>query len=209
VIAREIWKRRKAPGARTNKRKSMADTDDSSAEALDAKISNVTYMTSVRNNLSKDISGQELKSSTQPRQLIFVIPTTATMTNNDRCNERQRRQMRMFKVILILMCVFIVCRLPNWIFLFCKLNFTLQERWLWLITYSLGILGIVNSMANPFLYTFLGEAIRFTARIQNACYKFCNLCRPKAENYANNETMCVQNALSMPKADNGGVYLGN
>jgi hypothetical protein len=207
IIAREIYKRRKAPGSHNRKRSKKHNEDSSSAAAEEGKTSNDTNSTSVRNNNG---SKEESRAPELHQQQIFVVQQQPT--NNDRCNERQRRQMRMFKVILVLMCVFILFRLPTWVFLLIKLNYYIAARPQWLINYSLSLLGIMNSMANPFLYTFLSETIRFTSFLRVSCSKLCRLCRTKAagqENYANNATMFAKNDDPKGKCDNGGVYLGN
>jgi len=217
IIAREIWKKRKMPGSRCIK--PTRNYEDSSSTSTEVKNSSNTNSTNLRNNSgrSKDTS-TDSKSGTvtisqQPQIFSTQIQHQHQMHNNDRRNERQRRQMRMFKVILALMCVFIILRLPNWIFLLYKLyNFVPTDRAIWLLNYAFCISGIMNSMANPFLYTFLSETILFTSYIRITCYKFCKLCRPKVpqSNYANNAAMFAKNDdLNKPKIDNGGVYLGN
>lgn len=222
IIAREIWKKRKMPGSRCIK--PTRNYEDSSSTSTEVKNSSNTNSTNLRNNSgrSKDTS-TDSKSGTvtisqqqQPQIFSTQIQQNShqhQMHNNDRRNERQRRQMRMFKVILALMCVFIILRLPNWIFLLYKLyNFVPTDRAIWLLNYAFCISGIMNSMANPFLYTFLSETILFTSYIRITCYKFCKLCRPKVpqSNYANNAAMFAKNDdLNKPKIDNGGVYLGN
>jgi hypothetical protein len=212
IIAREIYKRRKAPGHHERKRSKKHNEEPSSSSAEEGKTTNDTNSTSVRNNGSKDASADVTNS--QQQQQIFIIPTQQQQPpTNDHCNERQRRQMRMFRVILVLMCVFILFRLPTWVFLLIKLNYLIAPRAQFLINYSLSALGIMNSMVNPLLYTFLSETIRCTAFIRDACHKLCKLCRPKATaqgNYANNATMFAKNeGLNKRKSDNGGVYLGN
>lgn len=207
-IAREIWKRRKVPGSGANKQKKI--NEDSSTSEVGGKTTNDTNSTSLRNgNSSRDTISTITQQSIQNQQQ----QQRQSVAHNDyRCNERHRRQMRMFKVILVLMCVFIMFRLPNWIFLLYKLNFFIEPRTGWLINYSVSIIGILNSMVNPFLYTFLSETIRFTSHIRGACYKFCKLCRPNA----NSEQAIFGGAATPAKIvigvrgnDNGGVYLGN
>ncbi|XP_070503098.1 neuropeptide Y receptor type 5-like [Chironomus tepperi] len=224
IIAREIWKKRKTPGSKCIK--PTRNYEDSSSSTTEVKNSSNTNSTGLRNNSgqSKDTStdsksGTVTISQQQPQIFITQIQQHQSHThqhqmhNNDRRNERQCRQMRMFKVILVLMCVFIVLRLPNWIFLLYKLyNFVPTDRAIWLLNYAFCISGIMNSMANPFLYTFLSETILFTSYIRITCYKFCKLRRPKVaqSNYANNATMFAKNEdLNKPKIDNGGVYVGN
>lgn len=110
--------------------------------------------------------------------------------------------MRMFRVILLLMTVFIVCRLPNWVFLFHRLISNGNAKINWILTYTFGVVGLLNSMLNPLLYTFLGETIRITSHIGSACYKFCRRSR-KSSHYANNISTNVQ------RKSDGGIYLGS
>lgn len=187
--------------------------ETSTSSTAEVKSSNDTNTTSIRNNngnKESDIrTSSEIDNSRQHQ--IFVIQTH--QQNNGRCNERQRRQMRMFKVILVIMCVFIMLRLPTWLFLLYKLNFRVEARIQWLINYSLSIVGIMNSSANPFLYTFLSETIRVTSAIRNSCHTFFKLCRPSATTIANDakntNILAKNNFHAKQNTDNGGVYLGN
>lgn len=90
----------------------------------------------------------------------------------------------MFKVILMLMVVFFLCRLPNWIYLLYKLNNSTQENIHWVLNYAFGLTVMANCMLNPFLYTFLSETIRLTtflAGIVCGIFRWCVglcLCEP-------------------------------
>lgn len=77
---------------------------------------------------------------------------------------REIRQMRMFKAILVLMFVFLICRLPIWIFLLVKLYNVASSNMMWMLHFCFGLLSIVNCVLNPFLYTFLIETIQFSSR---------------------------------------------
>ncbi|KAG5674190.1 hypothetical protein PVAND_004172 [Polypedilum vanderplanki] len=210
IIACEIYKRRKAPGNFHERKRSKKNNEDSSSTAeCDGKTSNDTNSTSIRNNASKDAS---IEINSQPHQQIFIVQ--AQQQNNDRCNERQKRQMRMFRVILVLVCVFILFRLPTWIFLLVKLNYFIEARVQWVLNYTFSAIGILNSTVNPFLYTFLSQTIRCTSYIREKCHKLCKLCRSKATtvqgNYANNAAIFAKNDdQNKCQYDNGGVYLGN
>lgn len=107
---------------------------------------------------------------------------------NARRAERKQRQIRMFKVILVLMVVFFICRLPNWIYVLYKLSNNSQENIHWVINYSLGLMVMVNCMLNPFLYTFLSETIRLTTFLAgiicgvfSPCVKLCKFKTDKSE----------------------------
>lgn len=105
----------------------------------------------------------------------YVTPETMA-----RRAERKHRQVRMFKVILVLMSVFFICRLPNWIYLLYKLSHDTQKNIHWVTHYCLGLMVMANCMLNPFLYTFLSETIRLTSFLAgiicglfNPCIKLC------------------------------------
>lgn len=205
IIAREIWKRRHAPG---NQSRSKPKRTDENSSTMEIKATDETNTSSnVRNHSGKISSGESKNSAVSSKPPIFTVQPAAN--NETHRNGRQRRQMRMFKVILVLMSVFIVCRLPNWIFLLYKLSNNVSGRLNWLLLYSFGVLGLLNCMLNPLLYSFLSETIRITSHIGRACYKFCKPCRrtkKATSNYANNQTMFAANA---PRKSDGGIYLGS
>ena len=90
--------------------------------------------------------------------------------------ERKQRQIRIFKVILLLMAVFFICRLPNWVYILYKmLEYDTQQNIHWVLNYSFGIMVLLNCMLNPFLYTFLSETIRLTTFLAGI---ICAIFRP-------------------------------
>lgn len=209
IIAKEIWKRRHAPGSQIQSKSKRSDRDTSSLERKTTDETNTS--SNGRNHSTKISSGESKNSAVSTKQPVFTIqPPTSQPNVEIRRNEQRRgRQMRMFKVILVLMTVFIVCRLPNWIFLLYKLSHNVSGRLNWLLLYSFAVTGLLNCMLNPLLYTFLGETIRITSRIRSGCYKLCKICRrtkKATSHYANNQTMFAGNVP--PKSD-GGIYLGS
>lgn len=129
--------------------------------------------------------------------------TTATASNqayvtpeiSARRAERNLRQIRMFKVILVLMGVFFICRLPNWIYVLYKYNHQTQGNIHWVISYSLGLMMLANCMLNPFLYTFLSETIRLTTFVAgiicgifvSPCARMCNCKKSRHANCSRSE----------------------
>lgn len=213
IIAKEIWKRRHIPGAQSKTKRKRTNEDSS---ILNVKSTDETNTSSNgRNNSSKMSSGESKNGHATLKQPIFIIPAPSSLVlqpnAEPRRNEHQRRhrQMRMFKVILVLMSVFIICRLPNWIFLLYKLSHKVSGRLNWLLVYCFAIMGLLNCMLNPLLYTFLGETIRVTSSFQSACCKFCKLCCRRREappHYANNQTLFASN---LRRKSDGGIYLGS
>lgn len=210
IIACEIWKRRHAPVSQIQSKSKRNDDEDSST--MEMKNTDETNTSSnVRNHSGKISSGELKNSAISSKQTVFTVQPTSTaqLNNETHRSERQRRQLRMFKVILVLMSVFICCRLPTWTFLLYKLSNEISGRLNWILLYSFGAMGILNCTLNPLLYTFLGETIRITSHIGSACYKFCRLCRrtkKTTSHYANNQTMFAANAR---RKSDGGIYLGS
>ncbi|XP_035901742.1 orexin receptor type 2 [Anopheles stephensi] len=88
-------------------------------------------------------------------------------------SNRRRRQIHMFKAIVVLMLVFFVCRLPMWVFLLIKMVGDANTSAYWNLHYSFGILAMVNAVLNPLMYTFLTETIRFTLFVKAHCMRAC------------------------------------
>jgi hypothetical protein len=85
-----------------------------------------------------------------------------------KCNrERYQRQVRLFKVILLLMFVFFICRLPSWIYTIYKLNNDADSNIHWVLNYSFGMLVLLNCALNPYLYTFMSETIKVVSFLGN------------------------------------------
>lgn len=207
IIAREIWKRRHPPGTRSQSKSKRTDEDSSTAEFKATDETNTS--SNVRNHSSKISTGESKNSAVSSKAAIFTVQAPPPTTEQHR-NDRQRRQMRMFKVIMCLMSVFIMCRLPNWIFVLYKLNNEVTGRFNWLLYYGFGLTGLLNCMLNPLLYTFLSETIRISKRIGGACFKLCKPCRrakKPASHYANNQTMFA--SASIRRKSDGGIYLGS
>lgn len=88
--------------------------------------------------------------------------------------QREKRSLRMFIAVLMLMTTFLVCRLPTWVFLLYKLYFNATTNLQWMLHYAFGLLSIVNCILNPLFYTFLSETIRCSfgcASFLQKCWK--------------------------------------
>lgn len=78
-----------------------------------------------------------------------------------------QRKIRTFKVVVILMVTFIVCRLPYWLFFVVKLLETIKGSTMWYLHFGFTSLNMLNCVLNPLLYAFLNQTI-FAAR---KCHK--------------------------------------
>jgi hypothetical protein len=110
--------------------------------------------------------------NTSSTSVVNVAPETTA-----RRVERKQRQIIIFKVILVLMAVFFVCRLPNWIYTLYKLSHDTEENIHWVINYIFGLMALANCMLNPFLYSFLSETIRLTTFLAGIVCGIFNPCR--------------------------------
>lgn len=140
-------------------------------------------------------------------------------------NIRKKRQLRMFKAIVVIMIVFFVCRLPTWVFLLIKLNGFAYGNVYWILHYSFGILSMFNCVLNPLIYTFLSETIKFTSFMSGFVRKWLNPCAlcyrstkkdsiivNEDDNYNNlkDKSTAVVGAAGAGAAavNDGGVYMG-
>lgn len=215
IIAKEIWKRRHVPGLEKKSKTKRANEDSSTLNVKATDETNTSHSNG-RNHSTKLSSGDTKNGLTSSKQPIFTIrpPSSTTQPHSaePRRSEHQRRnrQMRMFKVILVLMSVFIICRLPNWVFLVYKLSHKVSNRSNWLLVYSFAIMGLLNCMLNPLLYTFLSETIRVTSFVESAGCKLCKLfwrARKEESHYANNQTLFASSHLR--RKSDGGIYQGS
>lgn len=207
VLAKEIWKRRHPPGVHQNSKSSEEESS-----SLDMKVTNETNISSSQNSgrasSADQRKGKDVVSSTQNHGVVFVIqPQPGSNDNVTKTNERKQRQIRMFKVIVVLMAVFFICRLPNWIFVLYKMNNSANKIHHWCFQYAFGVVGLTNCMLNPFMYTFLSETIRVTKFLRDFCIKCIKPC-PKKSHYARNKTLFGKSILKTQQSDSGGVYLG-
>jgi hypothetical protein len=120
---------------------------------------------------SSTLSLPSSNNSSQSQTALSEIPNG--------CIERKRRQERLFRVILVLMSVFFVCRLPTWIFLIYQLNSPTSDPIHWILYFSFGILASMNCALNPYLYTFMSETIKlvsfFGNIIRGIFYSICKI----------------------------------
>ncbi|CAO1413827.1 unnamed protein product [Diamesa tonsa] len=169
ILAKEIWNRREP--IQVEKRPVFTvSMDDSTVVSSNTETgNNAAAASNVHNKTTK-------KKSQTPNESLQV-----NVEFNTKKVERKQRQIRMVKVIALLMAVFFICRLPNWIYVLYKLSNVTQKNIYWVIHYIFGILVLVNCLLNPFLYTFLSETIRLTTFLLNlivSIFRPCkNMCR--------------------------------
>lgn len=134
---------------------------------------------------------------TNTRQTSYDIRQSSTK------NQREARHIRMFKVIICLIAIFLICRLPQWIFLLVKFYGNIHLVEMWLLHYSFGILALFNCMLNPFMYTFLSATLRVSEKIGNSFKRCLSPCYCKFKG-----DLSPLNEASESSMAQNGVYLG-
>ncbi|XP_024940974.1 QRFP-like peptide receptor isoform X2 [Cephus cinctus] len=109
----------------------------------------------------------------------FTDTSTASTSASNRGQSSFRRPMptpahvtrkkRTVKMILLLIIIFVMSKLPHWIFLLYKLYATINGIFWWHLQTILTILSLLNSVVNPFLYAFLNEALSLCSWIGSCC----------------------------------------
>ncbi|KFB50011.1 hypothetical protein ZHAS_00018053 [Anopheles sinensis] len=188
VIAKEIWIRRNPieAGRRSNKEKckqSCGSGCESSSNDKKTLTTNTlpppiverrtpasvftSKCTCPHHNTTAIVGEEPTKSDTS----LPEAQAKPQAGNNEASVNRRKRQLRMFKAIIVLMLVFFICRLPMWIFLLIKMIGEANTSAYWNLHYSFGILAMVNAVLNPLMYTFLSETIRFTLFVKAYCVR--------------------------------------
>ncbi|XP_044739844.1 uncharacterized protein LOC123301176 [Chrysoperla carnea] len=111
--------------------------------------SHVALLIWKRTRIPKPTDDRLVESSTTDTTNIGTVdcrkqlPNNNCITNNCRIHPHQNvfvmnkqsleRKLRTFKVILILMCVFFICRLPTWLFMVIKQSMLLNKNIHWFL----------------------------------------------------------------------------
>lgn len=96
-------------------------------------------------------------------EITGVVYTTESQRNN------LAHKLRTFKVILLLMIIFLLCRLPLWVFTVLQMAMVFNEPHHWVIYYVLNFIAYTNCALNPFLYAFLNETLHFGRKLRKCC----------------------------------------
>ncbi|XP_045477350.1 neuropeptide Y receptor type 2 [Harmonia axyridis] len=80
-------------------------------------------------------------------------------------NEQMKKKLRTFKVILVLITTFVVCRLPFWAFTTIKLSYVVKGYAVWRINCLISALNLTSTILNPLLYTYLNVTVKVASKI--------------------------------------------
>ena len=187
LIANEIWKRRRLITQKeiTPAKKSTEESSKFTQETTNTSRQNSKNGHSSSDDCSTRTINNLNRESTEPK--VYTINKCPNICVT-KPNARKQRQLRMFKVIVVLMAVYLVCRIPSWIFLLYKLNNYDSSNLAWVLQSIFGILSMLNTALNPFMYMFLQKTIQATTLVGNFFRELFVKCG---------------------KSGDGGVYLGN
>ncbi|XP_052861195.1 neuropeptide Y receptor type 5 [Anopheles cruzii] len=174
VIAKEFWKRRNPVAAKRPKPTSTSggterNTTVTTNTAVERRSPAPAALLASKCTCPHHQVGRSgLPANGQPRG---AETDRSGEQKNENTLNRRKRQLRMFKAIVVLMLVFFVCRLPMWIFLLIKMMGDASSNAFWSLHYSFGLLAMLNGVLNPLMYTFLSETIRFTLFVKAYCVR--------------------------------------
>lgn len=106
--------------------------------------------------------------------------------NGNKKNIHAEKKIQTFRIIIVLIVIYVLLRLPYHIFNILKVVGTYNEPVHWVITYLLTGFVLLNCALNPFLYTFLKSTIRVFSKvhrifISDFLCKVCCCCCTNAE----------------------------
>lgn len=128
---------------------------------------------------SAETSTSQVKSSETTDKSSSALQAQIRRLTNKNRSMHVERKIRTFKIIVVLMLVFLFCRLPYHTFTVMKLVTTsYTEHKHWIITYVLSGLVLLNCALNPFLYTFLNPTLNALLKMHKILIKdfFCKVC---------------------------------
>ncbi|KAK9885450.1 hypothetical protein WA026_010946 [Henosepilachna vigintioctopunctata] len=111
-----------------------------------------------------------ITSSDTNKNYLQNVQVKNSLNNNK--NEQMKKKLRTFKVIVILVINFIVCRLPYWIFTLAKLSYPLKGQGIWRLNILIMALNVFNTILNPLFYTYLNVTMKILRRISKELTTF-------------------------------------
>nr|CAH7722944.1 unnamed protein product [Callosobruchus chinensis] len=124
----------------------------------------------------KKHQGEE-ESTTTTKSNTNAIPTVTMQPSvQKKKNLQVERKLRTFRIVVVLMITFILCRFPYWYYYVMRIICTLKGNTVWNIHYGFISLTMLNCALNPLLYTFLNQTINAFKTINDFMCKICCCC---------------------------------
>ncbi|CAH1964731.1 unnamed protein product [Acanthoscelides obtectus] len=110
------------------------------------------------------------------------VPTvTMAHTLQKKKNLQVERKLRTFRIVVVLMITFVICRFPYWYYYVMRTICKLAGNFVWSIHYTFISLTMLNCALNPLLYTFLNQTINAFKTVNDFMCKICCCCFSNAD----------------------------
>lgn len=122
----------------------------------------LTCKTSTKNNNTS----VTIETSTDSKTSVSIVKLSPIAARSrikitKKTNLHMERKIRTFKIILIIMAVFFVCRMPHYLLNLIRYSSVVSLKKDWVIANAFSLLLILNTTLNPFLYSFLNQTIMY------------------------------------------------
>ncbi|CAG9857090.1 unnamed protein product [Phyllotreta striolata] len=104
------------------------------------------------------------------------VPAVSSSKPKKTKNLQVQRKIRTFRVVLVLMASFVLCRFPYWCYTTVKFLVKCDGRFGWDLNFTLVALNLFNCVLNPLLYTFLNQTVTALKMIKEFWWKICCCC---------------------------------
>ncbi|XP_049799961.1 gastrin/cholecystokinin type B receptor-like [Schistocerca nitens] len=183
VVASFVWRKRKpfasapacgAQNARCGKDRGDGTTSNSSGDAN--RSNNATSSSDTLSGRARTAAGAASTATATATATGVASPSgpfqrapTAKKTS-----PHTVRNIRSFRRIIVMMVLFFVCRLPNWLFNIVHDAAGTGDKYAWwLARYGVNLLALFNSVVNPLLYCFFNETLSAVARVRSWLTRPC------------------------------------
>ncbi|KAK6629724.1 hypothetical protein RUM43_003542 [Polyplax serrata] len=117
--------------------------------------------------MSVSASTLDTNVGTEAGQEQIVRPTAESKPKSKSPGGHSKKRVRTFTIILVIMVTFIICRLPQWIFIVVTTLpwHQLSGNFWWSVKYLLSALSLANTTINPFIYSFLNQVTNLKSNL--------------------------------------------
>lgn len=91
-------------------------------------------------------------------------------------NLQVQKKIRTFRIVLVLVISFVLCRFPYWFYYTIRLLGKCSSNTSWNLHFTLVSLNLFNCVLNPLLYTFLNQTVTALRIFKDFLWKVCCCC---------------------------------
>ncbi|XP_049947807.1 gastrin/cholecystokinin type B receptor-like [Schistocerca serialis cubense] len=181
VVASFVWRKRKpfasAPAcgsqnARCGKGRGDGTTSNSSGDAN--RSNNATSSSDTLSGRARTAAGAASTATATATGVASPSGPFQRAPSAKKTSPHTVRNIRSFRRIIVMMVLFFVCRLPNWLFNIVHDAAGTGDKYAWwLARYGVNLLALFNSVVNPLLYCFFNETLSAVARVRSWLTRPC------------------------------------